>query len=765
MKTPKIFKITLAAMLGLTAFGAGMYALNNDFTVQAEENTESVRVDTSAFERIENAEYLRYQIVMGLTPNYKTRIYPDGYNLTDHDNILDSKTPFIGTYILTGDNSDGTLFFYGNEDGTPQEYNVILHDFIAVGDVYNPVVLQIGKNVTLNISVYGVNQIQGYDMPAIERMDLEGLEELTLDEKEALSGYASVNFRAMDKSKLVLGIDNTSGSRSQYGIDEKVWNASNEQYEDIGDSHRFGRTIAKGVATDAHEIKYQAREDGLSCEAYCDECDVVFADFTHEWTPDNDGKAHTMVCLDCGTVKNAEHNIENGVCVDCNVNIRVTIGAEETYYASFADALEATSGQESAEIKLLGNVEGVAEWVRTRLTLDLNGFTMSNTALHISDAVEGASLIIKDTSEAQTGTVKGRSGYGWGLYNGKNEIQGGYFDENVVFYMDYNAIELKISGGHFEGLDVGIKNSSSVIIDGATANEVHFSGYGDGSLEVKSLSFQYWWQDSDDNEGAFIHSISDCLADGYKIIDENGAFVDFGGETLGLLDWDSETGEYIYYNTFTVVDHSTCTNELQSDETHHWYACACGATEDGSEIVKEEHTGGTATCQTLAVCDVCGNKYGETADHVASETWEKDDTHHWHLCVGDETCEEILDKAEHACGEWTVTKEATQEEKGEKTRSCECGYTETEDIDVLPPDEDTASDTTSDTDSDVSDTTSDTDNDVSDTTSDTASSTPNDTTDDVPAKEGCGSVVGGGTALLMIGAAAVVLAIRKRKED
>ena len=58
-------------------------------------------------------------------------------------------------------------------------------------------------------------------MPAIERMDLEGLEDLTLDEKEALSGYASVNFRAMDKSKLVLGIDNTSGSRSQYGIDEK----------------------------------------------------------------------------------------------------------------------------------------------------------------------------------------------------------------------------------------------------------------------------------------------------------------------------------------------------------------------------------------------------------------------------------------------------------------------------------------------------------------------------------------------------------------
>ncbi len=37
MKTPKFLKIALATILGTTAFGAGMYALNGDFTAKAEE--------------------------------------------------------------------------------------------------------------------------------------------------------------------------------------------------------------------------------------------------------------------------------------------------------------------------------------------------------------------------------------------------------------------------------------------------------------------------------------------------------------------------------------------------------------------------------------------------------------------------------------------------------------------------------------------------------------------------------------------------------
>ncbi len=35
-----------------------------------------------------------------------------------------------------------------------------------------------------------------------------------------------------------------------------------------------------------------------------------------------------------------------------------------------------------------------------------------------------------------------------------------------------------------------------------------------------------------------------------------------------------------------------------------------------SVTVHTEHTGGTATCNTLAVCEVCGESYGELAAHT-----------------------------------------------------------------------------------------------------------------------------------------------------
>ena len=51
---------------------------------------------------------------------------------------------------------------------------------------------------------------------------------------------------------------------------------------------------------------------------------------------------------------------------------------------------------------------------------------------------------------------------------------------------------------------------------------------------------------------------------------------------------------------------------LQHDADGHWYKCAtCDATEG-----KEAHSGGTATCTEKAKCEVCGEEYGELAEHV-----------------------------------------------------------------------------------------------------------------------------------------------------
>ena len=64
------------------------------------------------------------------------------------------------------------------------------------------------------------------------------------------------------------------------------------------------------------------------------------------------------------------------------------------------------------------------------------------------------------------------------------------------------------------------------------------------------------------------------------------------------------------------------------------------------------HEGGTATCLEKAVCEVCGNSYGELADHKY--------------------------------GDWKVTVEATKTEKGEMVRVCQvegCGH---EDVKTIP---------------------------------------------------------------------------------
>lgn len=65
--------------------------------------------------------------------------------------------------------------------------------------------------------------------------------------------------------------------------------------------------------------------------------------------------------------------------------------------------------------------------------------------------------------------------------------------------------------------------------------------------------------------------------------------------------------------------------DWQYDGTSHWKLCACGA-----KVGETAHTGGTATCTASAVCEVCGQAYGEKNPnhHTGSEAWMTTDTTH-----------------------------------------------------------------------------------------------------------------------------------------
>lgn len=58
----------------------------------------------------------------------------------------------------------------------------------------------------------------------------------------------------------------------------------------------------------------------------------------------------------------------------------------------------------------------------------------------------------------------------------------------------------------------------------------------------------------------------------------------------------------------------------------------CEITWDYSSPAECTHTGGTATCLKKAVCELCGDEYGELADHVYGD-WQHDDEKHWKECI------------------------------------------------------------------------------------------------------------------------------------
>lgn len=76
--------------------------------------------------------------------------------------------------------------------------------------------------------------------------------------------------------------------------------------------------------------------------------------------------------------------------------------------------------------------------------------------------------------------------------------------------------------------------------------------------------------------------------------------------------------------------------------------------------IHTNHTGGTATCTKKAVCEFCGEAYGEYASHNYGGKYESDGTHHWKKCQN-EGCDAATEKEAHKGGEATTTKRAVCE--------------------------------------------------------------------------------------------------------
>ena len=134
----------------------------------------------------------------------------------------------------------------------------------------------------------------------------------------------------------------------------------------------------------------------------------------------------------------------------------------------------------------------------------------------------------------------------------------------------------------------------------------------------------------------------------------------------------------------TVHEHKIISGKWATNETTHWNLCECG-----EKLNVENHSFKSWVVTKPATetvegsrereCTVC--KYKETSIvpllshvHSYSNTWNNNETAHWHSCV----CGEKSQLASHQYNSWEIIKPATCTEAGSKKGACtSCGYVET----------------------------------------------------------------------------------------
>ena len=118
--------------------------------------------------------------------------------------------------------------------------------------------------------------------------------------------------------------------------------------------------------------------------------------------------------------------------------------------------------------------------------------------------------------------------------------------------------------------------------------------------------------------------------------------------------------------------HTADDSGWNSNGTNHWHVCATCK----EKFDEAAHTGGTATCSSKAVCDVCNAEYGTTTNHTFIS--KHDNTQHWKECSICGAIDSENPKTNHTFGEWETVTDSTCTATGTKKHTCTgCDYSET----------------------------------------------------------------------------------------
>lgn len=150
------------------------------------------------------------------------------------------------------------------------------------------------------------------------------------------------------------------------------------------------------------------------------------------------------------------------------------------------------------------------------------------------------------------------------------------------------------------------------------------------------------------------------------------------------LESDTVTANMLLYAQWTSHHQHIWSDEWTSNQTHHWYACLgddCNYVSNSQNKGYALHTPGpAATCTEPQVCTVCSYELAAALGHSLGG-WQSNATSHWKTCS---VCGEKAENAAHVPGEWVIDREATSSAAGQRHKACTvCGYiTETEIIPI-----------------------------------------------------------------------------------
>lgn len=348
------------------------------------------------------------------------------------------------SFKLSGGTYESICCMWHDEGGSNVS-SVNLGDLLAEGYTYSPAVdlnAYEAENVSVvekpNVARIGENSYKSLKeaLDAAQGKDtVEVIENVTILESENLTVPSNVRLQICENMTLT--------------VDGTLTIVGGACISNSGTIVNNGTLTIKGTGVCDSNATHLPKTDACVCQicggtAHRQESDSYTSTATGH-------KAHYPCCDTEGEEEAHRFNETSGLCDVCDYNMAVAqVG--NTFYQTLDEAL--TKWTNGTKLTLLKNVEstGEIEIKNKTVTLDLNGYTMSNSYC-IFTVAEGAGLTVEDSSESGTGVIKYTNTNDYAVFSkGALTIEGGTItsgaEHNEPVFI--RAGTLKMTGGKIE---------------------------------------------------------------------------------------------------------------------------------------------------------------------------------------------------------------------------------------------------------------------------------------------------------------------------